>query len=105
MEINYTQEEGKDEIQIEHNFHEDDECNICSVPINAVNGTILNVVATDYDETKLYCTYCAKQILHALNKMRAEPWGIRLCDNCSIPNDECKCNKKKIDYNLRKKLK
>tara|TARA_B110000467_G_C18184081_1_gene402229 strand:+ start:85 stop:465 length:381 start_codon:yes stop_codon:yes gene_type:complete len=104
LKIEITKDK-KGNQQIEHNFQDDDICNICKIPLSAENGAIVTIVADEYDESRVYCTYCSRSIIHTINKLQAEPWGIRLCSNCAVPNKECRCNKKKIDYNLRKKLK
>ena len=104
LKIEITKDK-KGNPQIEHNFQDEDICNICKIPLSAENGAIVNIVADEYDESRIYCTFCSRKITHAINKMQAEPWGIVLCTNCAVPNKVCRCNKKKIDYNLRKKLK
>ena len=81
---------AKGETEIEHEFEDDDICSICKIPLSAENGAIVNIVADEYDESRIYCTFCSRKITHAINKMQAEPWGIVLCSSCAVPNKVCK---------------
>ena len=93
-----------DNIITNYEFENDDICNICKIPLTNKNGSILSVIANDFDQSKVYCTFCCSKILHKINEMTAEPWNIKLCRGCKVPKKQCKCNAEKIDYQLRKKL-
>ena len=94
-----------DEVITEYEFQSDDVCNICKIPLTSKNGSIVSANALNYDESRVYCTFCCCTILRKINELTAAPWDIKLCRNCKVPPKECKCNMKKIDYSIRKELK
>jgi hypothetical protein len=82
-----------------------DFCNYCNITLTNENVVIFNFCSNDVDDTIIYCKPCAAILRGDMNIKTGESNGITMCYMCKISQDECKCNAKKIDYNLRKTLK
>ncbi len=95
---------SKNEVHIEHKIEDGDFCNYCNIKLTGHNSVIFNFCSDDYDHTICYCKPCGLILTRDMNIKTGLANGISVCQMCGIPNP-CKCNAKKIDYNIRKKLK
>ena len=96
---------AKNEVHLEHKIEVGiDFCNYCNIWLNGHNSVIFNFCSDDYDHTITYCKPCGLILTRDMNIKTGLANGISVCKMCGIPNP-CKCNAKKIDYDIRKKLK
>ena len=101
----------KNQVHIGYEMEEDDYCNYCNIQVTNLNVVIFNFCwfdadnSNETDETIIYCKPCSAILRRDMNLRTGESQGIIMCYMCSMPKEECKCNARKIDYNIRKKLK
>ena len=94
----------KNEVRIGYEMEEEDYCNYCNMKLTDQNVVIFNYCSNETDETILYCKPCSAIFRRDMNLRTGHANGIVMCYMCSIPKNQCKCNAKKINLKLRKKL-
>ena len=94
----------KNEVRIGYEMEEDDFCNYCNIKLTNHSVCIMNMCSDETDETILYCKPCLAIFRRDMNLRTGHANGITMCVMCGIPKKECKCNAKKMDLKLRKKL-
>ena len=94
---------SKNQVHLQHEI-EDDDCNYCNVQLTGENSVVFNMCSNEKDMTILYCKPCAASFMLYMNLKTGDANNIPVCVICGNPNP-CKCKAKKINYNLRKKLK
>ena len=103
----------KNQVHIGYEMEEEDYCNYCNIKLTNQNVVIFNFcwlptgneASDETDEAIIYCKPCSAILRKDMNLRTGESNGIIMCYMCSMPKEECKCNARKIDYNIRKKLK
>mgnify|MGYP001591802573 FL=1 len=95
----------KNQVRIGYEMEDTDFCNYCNIKLTNHNVCIMNMCSDETDETLLYCKPCLAIFRRDMNLRTGHANGITMCVMCGIPKNECKCNAKKISYNLRKKMK
>ena len=95
----------KNQVHIGYEMEEEDYCNYCNIQVTNQTVEIFNFCSNETDETIIYCKPCSAILRRDMNLRTGQANGITMCFMCGIPKKQCKCNAKKIDYNLRKKLK
>ena len=94
----------KNEVRIGYEMEEDDFCNYCNIKLTDQNVVIFNYCSNETDETIIYCKPCSAILRRDMNLRTGNANGITMCFYCAIPKKQCKCNAKKMDLKLRKKL-
>ena len=94
----------KNQVRIGYEMEDDDFCNYCNIKLTDQNVVIFNYCSNETDETIIYCKPCSAILRRDMNLRTGYANGIAMCVMCSIPTKQCKCNAKKMDLKLRKKL-
>ena len=94
----------KNQVHIGYEMEEEDYCNYCNIQVTNQTVEIFNFCSNETDETIIYCKPCSAILRRDMNLRTGHANNISMCVMCGIPKNDCKCNAKKIDYNIRKKL-
>ena len=104
MKSNIVQE-SKGNWHVQYELEDYELCLYCNCMLTNDNTCVLEITSNEYEDTKPFCKPCTAILLRDMNIKIAQGNGIAVCFSCGIPKYSCKCNSKKIDYNIRKKLK